>query len=160
MDVAAFGRNYRPFLDQVVPPFTTRVSGGDTWRCKWERLKTKVCTVSCSASGGITRGTLPHNVIVLKNLHVIARCEVLRAEVFNCQPFWYVTPCQLVSSFRLFKGPQYLYHRGHTVEEDYFTLKMETLRSRETLTARRYGGISQKHKSLYALLSPPTPMRI
>ena len=34
MEVAAFGRNYRPFLAQVVPPFTTRVSGGDTWRCK------------------------------------------------------------------------------------------------------------------------------
>ena len=32
--VAAFGRNYRPFLAQVVPPFTTRFSGGDTWRCK------------------------------------------------------------------------------------------------------------------------------
>ena len=23
-----------PFLAQVVPPFTTRVSDGDTWRCK------------------------------------------------------------------------------------------------------------------------------
>ena len=34
VEVAAFGRNYRPFLAQVVPPFTTRVSGGDTWRCK------------------------------------------------------------------------------------------------------------------------------
>ena len=33
-EVAASGRNYRPFLAQVVPPFTTRVSGGDTWRCK------------------------------------------------------------------------------------------------------------------------------
>ena len=33
-EVAAFGPNYRPFLAQVVPPFTTRVSGGDTWRCK------------------------------------------------------------------------------------------------------------------------------
>ena len=26
--------NYRPFLAQVVPSFTTRVCGGDTWRCK------------------------------------------------------------------------------------------------------------------------------
>ena len=34
VEVAAFGPNYRPFLAQVVPPFTTRVSGGDTWRCK------------------------------------------------------------------------------------------------------------------------------
>ena len=34
VEVAAFGRNYRPFLAQVVPPFTTRVSGGDTWRCE------------------------------------------------------------------------------------------------------------------------------
>ena len=34
LEVAVFGRNYRPFLAQVVPPFTTRVSGGDTWRCK------------------------------------------------------------------------------------------------------------------------------
>ena len=34
VEVAAFGRNYRPFLAQVVPPFTTGVSGGDTWRCK------------------------------------------------------------------------------------------------------------------------------
>ena len=33
VEVAAFGPNYRPFLAQVVP-FTTRVSGGDTWRCK------------------------------------------------------------------------------------------------------------------------------
>ena len=32
--VAAFGRNYRPFPAKVVPPFTTRVFGGDTWRCK------------------------------------------------------------------------------------------------------------------------------
>ena len=31
---------------QVVPPFTTRVSGGDTWRCKQERLKTRVYTIS------------------------------------------------------------------------------------------------------------------
>ena len=28
------GKIHRPFLAQVVPPFTTRVSGGDTWRCK------------------------------------------------------------------------------------------------------------------------------
>ena len=34
VEVAAFGRNYRIFLAQVVPPFATRVSGGDTWRCK------------------------------------------------------------------------------------------------------------------------------
>ena len=34
VEVAAFGRNYRPFLAQVVSPFTTRVSGGDTWLCK------------------------------------------------------------------------------------------------------------------------------
>ena len=34
VEVAAFGPNYRPFLAQVVPPFTIRVSGGDTWRCK------------------------------------------------------------------------------------------------------------------------------
>ena len=34
VEVAAFGPNYRPFLAQVVPPFTTRVSGGDTWRGK------------------------------------------------------------------------------------------------------------------------------
>ena len=34
VEVAAFGRNYRPFLAQVVPPFTIGVSGGDTWRCK------------------------------------------------------------------------------------------------------------------------------
>ena len=30
VEVNVFGRNYRPFLAQVVPPFTTRVSGGDT----------------------------------------------------------------------------------------------------------------------------------
>ena len=30
VEVAAFGRNYQPFLAQVVPPFTTRVSVGDT----------------------------------------------------------------------------------------------------------------------------------
>ena len=46
VEVAVFGRNYRPFLAQVVPPFTTGVSGGDTWRCKQERLKTRVCTIS------------------------------------------------------------------------------------------------------------------
>ena len=34
VEVAAFGRNYQPFLAQVVPTFTTRVSGGETWRCK------------------------------------------------------------------------------------------------------------------------------
>ena len=34
VEVAVFGRNYQPFLAQVVPPFTTRVSGGDTWRSK------------------------------------------------------------------------------------------------------------------------------
>ena len=34
VEVAAFGPNYRPFLAQVVPPFTTTVTGGDTWRCK------------------------------------------------------------------------------------------------------------------------------
>ena len=34
VEVAAFGPNYRSFLPQVVPAFTTRVSGGDTWRCK------------------------------------------------------------------------------------------------------------------------------
>ena len=28
------GKIHRPFLAQVVPPFTTRVSGGDTWLCK------------------------------------------------------------------------------------------------------------------------------
>ena len=28
------GKIHRPFLAQVVPPFTTRVSGGDTWRYK------------------------------------------------------------------------------------------------------------------------------
>ena len=33
LDVAAFCRNNRPFLAQVVPPFTTKLSGGDTWRC-------------------------------------------------------------------------------------------------------------------------------
>ena len=32
MEVAAFGRNYRLFLAQAVPPFTTKVSGGDTWQ--------------------------------------------------------------------------------------------------------------------------------
>ena len=26
------GKIHRPFLTQVVTPFTTRVSGGDTWR--------------------------------------------------------------------------------------------------------------------------------
>ena len=31
VEVAAFGPNYRPFLAEVVPTFTTRVSGGDTW---------------------------------------------------------------------------------------------------------------------------------
>ena len=35
-----------PFLAQVVSPFTTRVSCGDTWRCKQEPLKIKVCTIS------------------------------------------------------------------------------------------------------------------
>ena len=30
VEVAAFGRKYRPFLAQVVLPFTTRVSGGDS----------------------------------------------------------------------------------------------------------------------------------
>ena len=29
VEVAAFDRIYRPFLAEVVPPFTTRVSGGD-----------------------------------------------------------------------------------------------------------------------------------
>ena len=28
------GKIHLPFLAQVVLPFTTRVSGGDTWRCK------------------------------------------------------------------------------------------------------------------------------
>ena len=28
------GKIHRPFLAQVFPPFTTRVSAGDTWRCK------------------------------------------------------------------------------------------------------------------------------
>ena len=46
VEVAVFGRNYRPFLAQVVTPFTTRVCGEDTWRCKYERLKTRVCTIS------------------------------------------------------------------------------------------------------------------
>ena len=40
------GKIHRPFLAQVFPPFTTRVSGGDTWRCKQESLKTRVCTIS------------------------------------------------------------------------------------------------------------------
>ena len=40
------GKIHRPFLAHVVPPFTTRVSGGDTWRCKKKRLKTRVCTIS------------------------------------------------------------------------------------------------------------------
>ena len=39
------GKIHRPFLAQAVPPFTTRVSGGDTWRCKQERLKIRVCTI-------------------------------------------------------------------------------------------------------------------
>ena len=34
VEVAAFGRNYRLFLAQVFPSFTTRVSGGGIWRCK------------------------------------------------------------------------------------------------------------------------------
>ena len=46
VEVAAFCPNYRPFLAQVIPSFSTRVSGGDTWRCKYERLKTRVCTIS------------------------------------------------------------------------------------------------------------------
>ena len=46
VEVAAYGRNYRPFLAQVVSPFITRVSDGDTWRCKYERLKKRVCTLS------------------------------------------------------------------------------------------------------------------
>ena len=28
------GKIHRPFLAQVVPPFTTRAYGGDTWWCK------------------------------------------------------------------------------------------------------------------------------
>ena len=28
------GKPHRPFFAQVVPPFTTKVSGGNTWRCK------------------------------------------------------------------------------------------------------------------------------
>ena len=34
LEVVVFGQNYWPFLAQLVPPFTTGVSGGDTWRCK------------------------------------------------------------------------------------------------------------------------------
>ena len=62
VEVAAFGQNYRPFLAQVVSPFTTRVSGGDTWRCKYERLKTRVCTISLSLQcirGALAAGALP-----------------------------------------------------------------------------------------------------
>ena len=36
----SFRQNYWPFLAQLVPPFTTRVYGGDIWRCKQELLKT------------------------------------------------------------------------------------------------------------------------
>ena len=44
-------------------------SGGDTWRCKQERLKTRVCTITfgCSASGGISRRdptTIQYNVLI------------------------------------------------------------------------------------------------
>ena len=34
LNVTFSGKINGPFLAQVVPPFTTRVSGGDTWRYK------------------------------------------------------------------------------------------------------------------------------
>ena len=37
------GKIHQPFLVQVVLPFTARVSGGDTWRCK---SLTRVCAIS------------------------------------------------------------------------------------------------------------------
>jgi hypothetical protein len=80
------------------------------------------------------------STIVLKNEYVLARYDVLTARFLKVLVVWHVTPYRLVSSFRRFKGTQYLYHKGQAVEEDYFTLKMEALRSRETsVTNRRYG---------------------
>ena len=64
---------HRPFLAQVVPPFTTRFCGGDTWRCKWERLKNRVCTISLRLQ--YIRGHLPpgpyHNTIHLDKYYKI-----------------------------------------------------------------------------------------
>ena len=64
---------HRPFLAQVVPPFTTRVSGGETWLCKQERLKTRVCKISLRLQ--CIRGHQPpgpyHNTIQYNTMQYI-----------------------------------------------------------------------------------------
>ena len=62
------GKIHLPFLTQVVPPFIIRVSGGNNWRWKQERLKTRVCTISLRLQ--CIRGHQPpgpyHNTIQYK----------------------------------------------------------------------------------------------
>ena len=68
------GKIRRSFLPQVVPPFTTMVSSGDTQRCKQERLKTGVCTISLRLQcirghqpPGPYHNTIQYNLTVIKN---------------------------------------------------------------------------------------------
>ena len=62
MEVAAFGPNYRPFLAQVVPPFTTRVSGGDNLAVQVGTTKDQGLYNMPSPAvhpGALAAGTLP-----------------------------------------------------------------------------------------------------
>ena len=81
MEVAAFGPNCRPFLAQVVPPFTTRVSGGETWQCKQERLKTRVCTISLRLQ--CIRGHQPPDPITYIHIYLAMLIEILR-DILRC----------------------------------------------------------------------------
>ena len=56
------GKIHRPFLAQVVPPFITRVSGADTWRCKVGTIKDQGLYNKPYAAvhpGALAAGTLP-----------------------------------------------------------------------------------------------------
>ena len=56
------GKIHRPFLAQVVPPFTTRVCGGDTWRVQVGTTKDQGLYNKPSAAvhpGALAAGTLP-----------------------------------------------------------------------------------------------------
>ena len=56
------GKIHQPFLAQEVPPFTSRVSGGDTWRCKVGTTKDQGLYNKPSAAvhpRALAAGTLP-----------------------------------------------------------------------------------------------------
>ena len=62
------GKIHRPLLAQVVPPFTTRVSGGDTWRCTTKDQGLYNKPSAAVHPGALAAGTLPQYNTIHKPL--------------------------------------------------------------------------------------------